>query len=93
MDTAALRDSVNIGVTAKTQERNMGFGLDNVLCSLGNNDIIRIFSNNARLECSGKKDNVSTFPTDIEFNGTLIEFEISTDSFLQREDIEEAGIG
>jgi hypothetical protein len=90
-DSEALRDSINIGVTAKTTPRNMGFGLDNVVSNLTEDDMFRIVSNKSLLVCYGVKKNIKTYPLDFEFKGTLIYFEISTSSFLLK-DIENEAI-
>ena len=80
-DSAALIDSLNIGVTAKTNVRNRGFGLDNILSTLSDKDIFRIASNKSLLYCFGNKNNIKTSDLDFNFQGTLIYFEVSTTSF------------
>lgn len=80
-DEEALKDSINIGVSARTNERNKGFGLDNILSTLTNNDVFRIVSNKSILYCFGEKSNAKTKKLDFDFKGTLIYFEVSTASF------------
>lgn len=81
MDSDALRDSVNIGVTAKSTKGNKGMGLDNILSTITTNDKFRIVSNKSLLTCIGNKNNIKTYNLDFDFKGTLIYFELSTDSF------------
>jgi hypothetical protein len=90
-DSEALRDSINIGVTAKTTPRNKGFGLDNVVSNLTEDDMFRIVSNKSLLTCFGGKKNIKIYDIDFEFKGTLIYFEICTNSFLPK-DIENEAI-
>jgi hypothetical protein len=87
-DSEALRDSVNIGVTARSTKGNKGFGLDNIMSILSADDEFRIVSNSSLLHCKGNKNNIKTYDLNFDFKGTLIYFEISISSFPQR-DIEE----
>lgn len=87
-DELALRRSLDVGVSAKTNKHNMGFGLDNVLSNLKNGGMMRIVSNNALLFCQENKNNIRTFSLDFDFRGTLIYFDISIDSFEKDEEIE-----
>ena len=87
-DEDALKDSINIGVSAKTNARNKGYGLDSIASTLSENDILRIVSNRGILKSTGGKD-VEVFGLDFELKGTLIYFEISTDSFPIKEEIED----
>lgn len=87
-DSEALRDSVNIGVTAKSTKGNKGMGLDNILSTITTNDNFRLVSNKSLLTCFGSKNNIKTYDVDFDFKGTLIYFELSTDSFPLK-DIEE----
>ncbi|MBP8893541.1 MAG: hypothetical protein KBH09_14410 [Saprospiraceae bacterium] len=87
-DANALRKSLDIGVSAKSNKHNMGFGLDNVLSNLKNGGMIRIVSNRALLFCQENKINIKTYPLDFDFKGTLIYFDISIDSFEKDEEVE-----
>lgn len=87
-DSEALRDSVNIGVTARSTKGNKGMGLDNILSTITTNDNFRLVSNKSLLTCFGNKNNIKTYNIDFDFKGTLIYFELSTDSFPLK-DIEE----
>ncbi len=87
-DELALRRSLDVGVSAKTNKHNMGFGLDNVLSNLKNGGMMRIVSNNALLFCQENKNNIRTFPLNFDFRGTLIYFDISIDSFEKDEELE-----
>lgn len=80
-DSVALRDSVNIGVTARSTKGNKGMGLDNILSTITTDDVFRIVSNKSLLVCFGNKNNIKTYDLDFDFKGTLIYFELSTDSF------------
>lgn len=84
-DSDALRDSVNIGVTARSTKRNKGMGLDNIISAISTDDYFRIVSNKSLLFCFGNKNNIKTYDIDPEFKGTLIYFELSTDSFPVKE--------
>ena len=83
-DKDALRDSINIGVSARTNERNKGYGLDSIVTSLSENDILCILSNRGFLMSTGNR-NIKIYDLDFDFKGTLIYFEISTDSFPVKE--------
>lgn len=87
-DELALRKSLDVGVSAKTNKHNMGFGLDNVLSNLKNGGMMRIVSNCALLFCQENKNNIKTYSLDFDFRGTLIYFDISIDSFEKDEEIE-----
>lgn len=87
-DSEALRDSVNIGVTARSTKGNKGMGLDNIISIISSNDNFRIVSNSSLLTCFGNKNNIKTYDLDFDFRGTLIYFEVSTNGFPLR-DIEE----
>lgn len=87
-DELALRKSLDVGVSAKTNKHNMGFGLDNVLSNLKNGGMMRIVSNRALLFCQENKNNIKTYSLDFDFRGTLIYFDISIDSFEKDEEIE-----
>lgn len=87
-DSQALRDSINYGISAKTNVRNRGFGLDSIVSSLSFEDKFRMVSNGALLRCIGGKEEIEIYSLDFDFSGSLIYFEISTESFFLR-DIEE----
>lgn len=84
-DKEALRDSIEIGVSAMTNERNRGRGLNTIISSLSDNDILRLVSNRAVLVSSGGIGNIKVHNTDFDFKGSLVYFEISTSSFPIRE--------
>lgn len=87
-DSEAIRDSINIGVTARSTKGNKGMGLDNIISTISTNDNFRIVSNRSLLTCFGNKNNIKTYDLDFDFRGTLIYFEVSTNGFPLR-DIEE----
>lgn len=87
----ALQNSLVCGVTAGTRKHNRGFGMDNIICTLSNNDCIRIASNDAFLEKSHIEEKVS--PLHYNFKGTLIYFTISTDSFEDKEFVGDLNFG
>jgi len=84
-DCEALENSIKIGISAKSQKHNKGFGLDNVASSLQKGDTMRIVSNKALLGIFNIKSNVELYKLDFDFKGTLIYFEISIDSFEKEE--------
>lgn len=88
-DCEALENSIKIGISAKSQKHNRGFGLDNVASTLQKGDAMRIVSNKALLRILDNKTNVRSYELDFDFKGTLIYFEISIDSFEKEEIIED----
>lgn len=92
-DGEALRQSLEIGVSAKTNRHNKGFGLDNVVSNLSNKDRLRIVSNKALLLCHPNKKPIKFYELDFDFNGTLIYFEISIDSFFEEETLFDINLG
>jgi len=89
-DKDALKDSIKIGVTAKTNVQNKGYGLDSIVTILSGNDILRIVSNRGIMDIEDK--DIKVYDLDFEFKGTLIYFEISTDYFPVKEIENEAVI-
>lgn len=92
-DGEALRQSLEIGVSAKTNKHNRGFGLDNVVSNLSNKDRLRIVSNKALLLCHPNKEPIKFYDLYFDFKGTLIYFEISIDSFLEEETLSDINLG
>lgn len=92
-DGEALRQSLEIGVSAKTNKHNKGFGLDNVVSNLSNKDRLRIVSNKALLLCHPNKNPIKFYELNFDFKGTLIYFEISIDSFLEEETLFDISLG
>lgn len=86
-DEEALLQAIKRGVTARSNEHNAGFGLDNVISTLSNESTLRIASNKAILICN-KKDGVvetKTFKLPFNIKGTLIYFDLPISSFEQSE--------
>lgn len=90
-DTSALKESLTPGVSARTKEHNMGYGMDNIVSTMSKRDIIRIISNKAFLVKSKSKEYVFSLPYD--FKGTLIYLTVSTNSFEDLEIIDELNFG
>ena len=88
-DCVALVNSIKIGITAKTQKYNKGFGLDNVASSLKKGDRLRIISNEALLDISDNSLNTKTLEIPFNFKGTLIYFDVAIDSFEKEEMLED----
>ena len=88
-DCVALENSIKIGITAKTQKYNKGFGLDNVASSLKKGDRLRIVSNEALLDISDNSLNIKTLGIPFNFKGTLIYFDVAIDSFEKEEMLED----
>lgn len=80
-DHDALLNSIKKGVSARTKPHNKGFGLDSVVNSLGDKDNLKVVSNSALLVCTECGRTVRSYPLEFGFEGTLIYFEISIDSF------------
>jgi len=83
----ALRDSLEIGVSAYSNFHNKGFGLDNVVSNLSDSDILRIISNKAVLFCMAKKEPIRFYPLDFDFRGTLIYFDVCINAFQSEDEI------
>lgn len=86
-DKEALSYSIQTGISAKTQMHNKGFGLNNVISTLADDDTLRIVSNKALLFMLGKKCRV--YDMSFDFGGTLIYFDVSIDSFPKEEILED----
>lgn len=86
-DEEALLQAIKRGVTARSNEHNAGFGLDNVISTLSNESTLRIASNKAILICIKKEDLVETKTYNLSFNlkGTLIYFDLPISSFEKAE--------
>jgi hypothetical protein len=89
----ALRDSIELFVSAKTNSHNKGMGLDTVISNLTNNDTLRIVSNEGFLICYPNKNPVKVYPLDYDFKGTLIYFDLSTSEFEIEEIISGVNVG
>lgn len=86
-DEEALLEAIKRGVTAKSNEHNAGFGLDNVISTLSNESTLRIASNKAILICT-KKDGIvetKTFKLPFDVKGSLIYFDLPISSFEKSE--------
>jgi anti-sigma regulatory factor (Ser/Thr protein kinase) len=92
-DMDALRNSLEIGVTARSNSHNRGFGLDNVVSNLAHNDTLRIVSNRALLFCKSNKNPIKCYALDFDFKGTLIYFDICIDAFQKEENLLDIVIG
>lgn len=78
-DKEALIDSLEVGVTSKSQTHNKGFGLDNLVSILGREGVLRIASNKAFIFSKYKKEQLRMYDLDFSFNGTLIYMDIDVD--------------
>lgn len=86
-DSIALSKAIEKGISAKTRDHNRGFGLDDICSALSESDTFRMLSNKGFLYIN--KNNVKTINmSDLDFNGTLIYFDISTGSFEKEEVLE-----
>ena len=83
----ALVNCLVRGVSAKTNPHNFGFGMDNVVSTMGEKDILRIVSNKALLLKTKEKE--ITYPLDFDFKGTLIYFTVPIDNFEDEEIIDQ----
>ena len=91
-DVTALRNSLEIGVTARTHPHNRGFGLDNIISNLSHGGTLRIVSNKALLFCEENKSNLDTYEIGFNFEGTLIYLDISIDAFEKTEYINDIAL-
>lgn len=83
----ALSKCLLRGVSAKTNEHNFGFGMDNVISTMGKEDILRIVSNRAFLYKTRERE--ETYSLNFDFQGTLIYFTVPTDNFEKEEIIDQ----
>lgn len=86
-DEVALRECLKSGVTAGTNKHNFGFGMNNVLQTMGEKDILRIVSNRGFLLKTRERELVQYLH--FEFKGTLIYFTVPIDSFEDEEILEQ----
>jgi len=84
-DKEALQNSIKIKVSAKTKSHNMGYGLNSLMSTLSENDTLRIVSNKGILNSTGGTKDIIINDLNFEFKGTLIYFDISTNSFPLKE--------
>lgn len=80
-DAEAIRQSLEVGVSAKSQTHNKGFGLDNVTSNLSEGGMLRMVSNSGVVFCTNAKNNVKQYLIDYNFQGTLVFFDICIDTF------------
>ena len=82
----ALEKSLQHGITAGSQKHNKGYGMENILSTMTNEDNMRIISNHAMLY----HHNTISQLIDLNFNfkGTLLYMTIHIDSFPDEEIIE-----
>lgn len=86
-DDVAIKECLKRGVSAKTNTHNFGFGMDNVVETMGQKDILRIVSNRGLLLKS--KERETAYYLDFDFKGTLIYFTVPIDSFEEEEILEQ----
>jgi len=86
-DCEALSKCLLRGVSANTNKHNFGYGMENVVSTMGEKDILKIVSNRALLLKT--KEREITSPLKFDFKGTLIYFTIPTDSFETEEIIDQ----
>lgn len=86
-DDVALRKCLVQGVSAKTNKHNFGYGMNNVVQTMGEKDILRIVSNRGFLLKSKEREN--SYLLDFDFQGTLIYFTVPIDSFEDEEILEQ----
>lgn len=82
-DSYVLKKSLESGVTSGSKAYNKGFGLDTVVTFLKGENMFRMVSNKGLIKLTGKNGSCEMFDIDFDFNGTLIYFDISIDSFEQ----------
>ena len=90
LDSEALKDSLNLGVTAQSQKHNKGAGLDNIVSALSSGCKFRLVSNKSLLYFRGQKSDMRIFDLDFDFKGTLIYFELLVNSFPIEEFVEDS---
>jgi len=87
-DCIALENSIKVGISARTQKYNKGFGLDNVTSAIKKGDVFRIVSNEALLQIEDDSLNIKTLKIPFDFRGTLIYFDVAIESFEKEEILE-----
>lgn len=90
-DEKALLQAIKRGITARSNEHNAGFGLDNVISTLSDESTLRIASNKAILICQKNDAGIETktFKLAFKLKGTLIYFDLPISSFEKSEINEE----
>lgn len=88
-DTILLKKSMERGVSAETKNHNRGWGMDNIVSTLSENDPFYIVSNQASLYKQGYESDAITEKLKYNFSGTLIYFTISTKVLEEEETLEE----
>ena len=85
-ESEALEKSLQHGITAGSQKHNKGYGMENILSTMTNEDNMRIISNHAMLY----HHNTTSQLIDLNFNfkGTLLYMTIHIDSFPDEEIID-----
>ncbi len=77
-----IMKATGCGVSAKSNTHNKGFGLDTVVSSIaGTGHTIRIISGDELFISYGKDEHERTWRQPFYFNGTLIYFDLSIDTF------------
>jgi len=70
---------LKVGVSVHSKTHNQGFGFNNILSALAEDDKLRIISNSGFLYAIGRT--IKTYDLDFCFNGTLIYYELSLSEF------------
>lgn len=83
-DAKALCKAMEYNFTTKSQKWNQGMGLGNIKDTCTDDDILGIISNKAWL--LAKRENIKSGMSNINFDGTLIYYELSLSHF-EEEDI------
>ncbi len=84
-DEDALFNCLRLGITAKTHTHNKGWGMDNIVNTMSEEDVMHIISNEAVLTKVGGHQPAETKKVPYDFHGTLIYFTISIHDFEDQE--------
>lgn len=79
----ALEMSLRSGITAGSRKHNRGYGMQNILSTMTEDDSMRIVSNHAMLYHHDNRNEV--YDLDYNFRGTLLYMTIHIDSFADEE--------
>lgn len=82
----ALEMSLHPGITAGSQKHNKGYGMQNILSTMTENDVMHIVSNSVMLYHQDNKNRL--FDLDYNLRGTLLYMTIHIDSFADEEIID-----
>lgn len=89
-DGEAIQKATEELITTQSKKHNRGLGLSNIVSHLHDGNTLRIVSNNGLYIVKGK--NRKTFETNLNFDGTLIYYDVTLSSFDDVEFMDSYGL-